>query len=64
MEKINEKDSVALLRECYSFLNEVPKRGLNSRYFKNSYELAGVVGNYLKQIEKHDTGNSKDRETI
>ncbi len=67
MEKIKvkiDKDSVALLKECYNFLNQELNKKLQSRsYFKDSYELASAVGNYLKQIEKHDTG-SKNRETI
>jgi len=40
-----------LLRECLAFINQVPNGKYPAFPYKNSYELASKVGEFLKLIE-------------
>jgi len=41
-----------LLEEALYFINQVPNNKYSTLTYKNSYELAGTIHDYLKQLDK------------
>ncbi len=40
-----------LLRECLAFINQVPNGKYSAFPYKDSYELASKVGEFLRMVE-------------